>query len=262
LYRFLITKKEIISLVISLSFLNSFTTSTVLPIQFFLKFISGFLEKKKMLRSHGFRLLKQQYQPRKEIINSYLRHFATPPRVEPVRIRLPEDDSPGLVRSIPKWYKKDGEQVQVGDPLCEVDAGDVLYDFNSPVSGWLVRILAKEGSKDLKGGEVIAFLAGAQDQMTTVAYEAAKEIAENKVLEHGLVTEAEPSQPKGELSEWLKSVGGEELLEYTDNFTKEGFTSVEALKTLEEADLDALSITKRGHRKLLLAAAQTLNKTS
>ena len=67
-------------------------------------------------------------------------------------MRLPEDDAPGLkLRSIPKWFKKEGDKVKSGEPLCEVDAGDVVYDFNSPVSGFIVRITAKEGSVDLKG---------------------------------------------------------------------------------------------------------------
>ena len=80
------------------------------------------------------------------------RFVATPVRPEPVRVRLPENDAQGVhPRSIPKWFKKEGDEVKSGEPLCEVDAGDVVYDFNSPVSGWVVRITAKEGSVDLKG---------------------------------------------------------------------------------------------------------------
>jgi len=85
-------------------------------------------------------------------VGANARSLAMPARPEPVRIRLPEDDTMGgTLRSIPKWFKQEGEQVKAGEPLCEVDAGDVVYDFNAPVSGWMVRITAKEGSIDLKG---------------------------------------------------------------------------------------------------------------
>ena len=94
------------------------------------------------------RRMLAQPQPRLVV----LRPFSLPARPEPVRVRLPEDDTQGVKpRSIPKWFKKEGEAVNAGDPLCEVDAGDVVYDFNSPVKGILVRITAKEGSVDLKG---------------------------------------------------------------------------------------------------------------
>jgi len=83
---------------------------------------------------------------------AFTRGFATPSKPEPVRIRLPEDDTQGLKpRSINKWFKKEGDTVKSGEPLCEVDAGDVVYDFNSPVAGFVVRITAKEGSIDVKG---------------------------------------------------------------------------------------------------------------
>jgi hypothetical protein len=82
------------------------------------------------------------------------RTFAT----EPVRIRLPEDDAAqARLRSITKWFKKEGDEIKIGEPLCEVDAGEVVYDFNSPISGFVVRITAKEGSSDLKG-ELSIFL--------------------------------------------------------------------------------------------------------
>lgn len=190
---------------------------------------------------------------------------------EPVRVRLPEDDNAGgVLRSIVKWYKKEGEVVKAGEPICEVDASDVIYEFNSPVGGWLVRITAKEGSSDLKGGEVIAYMASSEDQITVVAYEAAREIAEKKVVEHGVEETAPavaPAAPAAatvsdKIVQWLRKVGGnDELLEYAPKLKSEGFNTIEALKTLEEDDFESLGISKRGHRKMILAAVAAL-KTS
>lgn len=114
---------------------------------------------------------------------------------------------------------------------------------------------------DSSGGEIIAYLAGSQDQITGVAYEAAKEIAEHRVIEHGVPAPKEEKvevKAEDELSEWLLKVGGEELLTYANALRKEGFSTIEALKNVGEDDLDALGITKRGHRKVILAATQAL----
>lgn len=106
-------------------------------------------------------------------------------------------------------------------------------------------------------------MAGSQNEVTSVAYEAAKEIAEHKVLEHGVPPVEEPKIDLDEVSGWLKKIGGnEELLEYIPAFKNEGFNTIEALKTLEEADLDALKISKRGHRKLILQGVSALKSSS
>jgi hypothetical protein len=107
-------------------------------------------------------------------------------------------------------------------------------------------------------------LAGALDQITSVKYEAAKEIAEHKVIEHGLPqeaakpTDAASTDKQDELTDFLVRAGGEELLEYAKKLRDEGFTTIEALKNLEEDDFDALGITKRGHRKVMLSAVNNL----
>jgi hypothetical protein len=121
----------------------------------------------------------------RSVLRRSLVRFASslPPPAEPVRLRLPDDGFPLLRRSIPKWFKKEGDTIKSGEPLCEVDTGDVVYDFNSPVAGFLVRITAQEGTTDLKAGEIIAYLAGAEDQINRVRFEAAREIAEHKVVE-------------------------------------------------------------------------------
>lgn len=81
--------------------------------------------------------------------------------------------------------------------------------------------------------------------------------------EHGLPEEAPAAAAapaaSDELSEWLKKIGGDsELLDYVPALKKEGFGTIEAVKNLEEDDFDALGISKRGHRKTLLAGVAAL----
>ena len=106
---------------------------------------------------------------------------------------------------------------------------------------------------------MIAYMAGAQDQITSVAYEAAKEIAEHTVAEHGVPEEVVVKAPSDDLSEWLRKIGGDgELLEYVDVLKREGFGTLESMKNMGEDDLDALGVKKRGHRKTLLAGIAAL----
>ena len=45
-----------------------------------------------------------------------------------------------------RWLKAEGDTVQVGEPLVEVEAAKVSDTVNAPVAGRLVRILAVEGA--------------------------------------------------------------------------------------------------------------------
>lgn len=157
-----------------------------------------------------------------------------------------------------------------------------MYDFLSPMNGFLVHITALQGSGDLKGGEVIAFMASSADHITSVKFEAAKEVAEGRVLEHGVdktpssstgassstTTTASSSsstlgsmpESSNELKDWLLRVGGAEMLEYEAAMRKDGFDSLNSMAMLEEKDLDDMGITKKGHRKLLVHAAGELKK--
>jgi pyruvate dehydrogenase E2 component (dihydrolipoamide acetyltransferase) len=47
--------------------------------------------------------------------------------------------------TVVQWFKKEGEQVQKGEPLVEVLSEKVTYDVEAPESGILRRILAAEG---------------------------------------------------------------------------------------------------------------------
>lgn len=47
--------------------------------------------------------------------------------------------------TVVQWFKKEGEQVQKGEPLVEVLSEKVTYDVETPESGILRRILAAEG---------------------------------------------------------------------------------------------------------------------
>src|SRR5215469_13493730 len=43
-----------------------------------------------------------------------------------------------------RWLKREGDRVKAGEPLVELETEKVSYELESPFSGMLTRILARE----------------------------------------------------------------------------------------------------------------------
>jgi pyruvate dehydrogenase E2 component (dihydrolipoamide acetyltransferase) len=43
-----------------------------------------------------------------------------------------------------RWLKQEGDRVQAGEPLVELETEKVSYELESPFSGILLRLLAQE----------------------------------------------------------------------------------------------------------------------
>ncbi|KAF8396477.1 hypothetical protein HHK36_018100 [Tetracentron sinense] len=58
--------------------------------------------------------------------------------------------------NIAKWRKKEGDKIEVGDVICEIETDKATLEFECLEEGFLARILAPEGSKDVSVGQPIA----------------------------------------------------------------------------------------------------------
>ncbi|KAI4370688.1 hypothetical protein MLD38_019009 [Melastoma candidum] len=58
--------------------------------------------------------------------------------------------------NIVKWRKKEGEKIEVGDVICEIETDKATLEFESLEEGYLAKILAPEGSKEVSVGQPIA----------------------------------------------------------------------------------------------------------
>ncbi|KAK1317016.1 hypothetical protein QJS10_CPA05g00943 [Acorus calamus] len=58
--------------------------------------------------------------------------------------------------NIAKWRKKEGDKIDVGDVICEIETDKATLEFESLEEGFLAKILAPEGSKDVLVGQPIA----------------------------------------------------------------------------------------------------------
>lgn len=89
--------------------------------------------------------------------------------------------------TVGKWYKKEGETVEKGEPIVEVISEKAVYDLEAPASGILRKILVDEGV-DAPVDAAIAIIT-AQDEPFSEAdmaieapREAVEEEAEEKIL--------------------------------------------------------------------------------
>ncbi|TQE00062.1 hypothetical protein C1H46_014315 [Malus baccata] len=58
--------------------------------------------------------------------------------------------------NIAKWFKKEGDKIEPGDILCEIETDKATVEFESLEEGFLAKILVPEGSKDVPVGQPIA----------------------------------------------------------------------------------------------------------
>lgn len=57
----------------------------------------------------------------------------------------------GTLRS---WLKKEGDQLNEGDVLAQIETDKATMDFETPDEGFLAKVLYPEGSKDIPVGDV------------------------------------------------------------------------------------------------------------
>ncbi len=118
--------------------------------------------------------------------------------------------------TVGKWYKKEGDAVQKGEPIVEVVSEKATYDLESPASGVLRKIMIEAGV-DVPVQTVLAIIADANEQLpeasikpeaipTTAADEGKRALAspaaKRLAREHGVDLSAlKGSGPEGRIDE-------------------------------------------------------------
>ncbi|KAH7672405.1 Dihydrolipoyllysine-residue acetyltransferase protein [Dioscorea alata] len=70
--------------------------------------------------------------------------------------------------NIAKWIKKEGDKIDVGDVICEIETDKATLEFESLEEGYLAKILVPEGSKDVLVGQPIAITVEDPDDIKNV----------------------------------------------------------------------------------------------
>jgi pyruvate/2-oxoglutarate dehydrogenase complex dihydrolipoamide acyltransferase (E2) component len=61
---------------------------------------------------------------------------------------------PTTKASVLRWLKREGESVQAGEAIVELETEKVSYELESPTTGTLLKILAEESSQVPVGGQL------------------------------------------------------------------------------------------------------------
>ncbi|KAA3482100.1 dihydrolipoyllysine-residue acetyltransferase component 1 [Gossypium australe] len=70
--------------------------------------------------------------------------------------------------NIAKWKKKEGDKIEPGDILCEIETDKATLEFECLEEGFLAKILVPEGSKDVPVGQPIAVMVEDEENITKI----------------------------------------------------------------------------------------------
>ncbi|XWS75253.1 hypothetical protein CRYUN_Cryun01aG0069900 [Craigia yunnanensis] len=129
-----------------------------------------------------------------------------------------------------KWRKKEGDKIEVGDVICEIETDKATLEFESLEEGYLAKILAPEGSKDVAVGQPIAVTVEDPDDIEAV---------KTSVGSGSAVKKQEPTHHESK----------SEARELKSGFTK---ISPSARLLISEYGLDASSLKASGPHGTLL----------
>lgn len=96
------------------------------------------------------------------------RHFSSAEPPSHTVVGMPALSPTMTQGNIAKWRKKEGDKIEVGDVLCEIETDKATLEFECLEEGFLAKILAPEGSKDVPVGQPIAITVEDADEIQNV----------------------------------------------------------------------------------------------
>ncbi|KAH9768769.1 Dihydrolipoyllysine-residue acetyltransferase component 1 of pyruvate dehydrogenase complex [Citrus sinensis] len=107
--------------------------------------------------------------------------------------------------NIAKWRKKEGDKIEIGDILCEIETDKATVEFESLEEGFLAKILVPEGSKDVPVGQPIAITVEDADDIQHIPATIAggAEAKEQSSTHQDVKKEAN----QGNIAKWRKNEG-------------------------------------------------------
>ncbi|XP_003920033.2 pyruvate dehydrogenase protein X component, mitochondrial [Saimiri boliviensis] len=85
-------------------------------------------------------------------------HSAQWLRGDPIKILMPSLSPTMEEGNIVKWLKKEGEAVNAGDALCEIETDKAVVTLDASDDGILAKIVVEEGTKNIRLGSLIGLI--------------------------------------------------------------------------------------------------------
>ncbi|OQR82687.1 hypothetical protein ACHHYP_15654 [Achlya hypogyna] len=57
-----------------------------------------------------------------------------------------------------KWYKKEGQEVGPGGPLCDIETPELIFGMETDDKGYLAKIFVPEGADNVRPNQVLAVI--------------------------------------------------------------------------------------------------------
>src|SRR6266480_38586 len=117
--------------------------------------------------------------------------------------------------TIVKWLKAEGDQVEKGEPLYELDTDKVTQEVESEASGVLLKIAIKEGEADV--GTTIAVIGQQGEDVSAVGVEAAQPVEETaQPVEETAQEEGSPGRAREQERQRGREAAAEQITEVTE----------------------------------------------
>jgi pyruvate dehydrogenase E2 component (dihydrolipoamide acetyltransferase) len=89
----------------------------------------------------------------------------------PIELKMPALSPTMEEGTLAKWLVKEGDKVNSGDILAEIETDKATMEFEAVDEGTLAKILVPEGAEGVKVGQPIALLAGEGEDVGSAAFE-------------------------------------------------------------------------------------------
>ncbi len=87
----------------------------------------------------------------------------------PINILMPALSPTMEKGNLAKWLKKEGDKVQSGDVIAEIETDKATMEVEAVDEGTIAKILVPEGTADVPVNDVIAILAGDGEDVKAAA---------------------------------------------------------------------------------------------
>ena len=103
----------------------------------------------------------------------------------PFEVKMPKLGLTMVEGKIVEWKKKEGENVRKGEILLVIETEKISYDYDSPESGIIGRIVVQEGQTALVGA-TLAYILGSGETLDSIPEKAITNVKEIDVIADGL----------------------------------------------------------------------------
>lgn len=99
---------------------------------------------------------------------SGIRHYSSAEPPAHIVIGMPALSPTMTQGNIAKWMKKEGDKIEVGDIICEIETDKATLEFECLEEGFLAKILVPDGAKDVPVGQPIAITVEEEEDIKNI----------------------------------------------------------------------------------------------